>query len=164
MAELLTLQQIAGQLKIPPATVKYYRDHFEEFMPAVNVGRYPKYSAEALDVIRDIRELFQEGLTRDQIKDELARKHAINQEDLTATTTATITQQPLELLNLLQSNSLLLQEQQHTISKQAAIIEQLTQRIVQLQQEKERLYLQAAEAKRKPGRSWLTRLFKKGKH
>lgn len=164
MAKLLTLQQIADQLDIPPATVKYYRDHFQEFMPAVNVGRYPKYSAEALDIIRDIRELFQEGLSRDQVKEELAHKHAVNQENLTTTTTATTAQQPPELLNLLQNNSLLLQEQQQTIKKQAAIIEHLTQQIGRLQQEKDRLYLQESETKNKPGRSWIASLFKKGKH
>jgi len=144
MAELLTLKQIAVRLDLPPATVRYYRDLFSEYLPAVKVGRFPQYGEEALQVISDIRRLYGEGLDRDQVKAELDQNHAVNQgAELAATTTGATAQQ-------LAKQSNLLQEQQVTIAKQAAIIDKLTDQLSREQKVKEQLLLQEIKNRSKP--------------
>jgi len=167
MAELLTLKEIAQRLNIPPATVKYYRDQFSEYMPAVNIGRYPKYSIEALQLIEDIRRLFKEGYNSDQVKAELIKNHAINQEaNLAATTTATTAQQEEKALYLLDKQADLLQEQQATIASQAALIERLNGQLAREQSVKERLLLheltrnkKKTKPKKEKQRPWYKKLF-----
>jgi DNA-binding transcriptional MerR regulator len=164
MAELLTLKQIAVRLDLPPATVRYYRDLFSEYLPAVKVGRFPQYGEEALQVISDIRRLYGEGLDRDQVKAELDQNHAVNQgAELAATTTGATAQQYEKYLYLLAKQSNLLQEQQVTIAKQAAIIDKLTDQLSREQKVKEQLLLQEIKNRSKPEpvkRRW----WQRGKH
>jgi len=165
--ELLTLKQIANRLNLPPATVKYYRDQFSDYMPAVNVGRYPRYGVEVLEIMQDIRRLFGEGFTREQVADHLKQNYAINQTaELTTTATATTIQQPEFLLDLMEKNADLLQEQHSTIANQAALIEKLTEQLNREQRVKEQLLLQEIKRKDKQAepeeekRPW----WKRGKH
>lgn len=96
--ELLTIKEIAQQLDLPPSTVQYYRDNFAEYIPAVKHGRYLKYEAEALEVIRDISEYYKHNETKQGIKERLSLKYALNieqtkQGELAATTTTVQQQQ-----------------------------------------------------------------------
>ncbi len=143
MAELLSLKQIAQRLNIPVSTVSYYRNQFNDFMPAVNVGRYPKYNDEVLEVISEIRRLFGEGYDRQQIEDILKQQFAINQgEELATTTKGTTIQQSDKYLYLLEEYASLLQQQQATIAQQSELIKQLTEQFDREQRIKERLLLQ----------------------
>ncbi len=76
--ELLTLKQIAQQLNIAESTIKGWRDKYPEYMPAVNIGRYPKYEPEALEIFKIIGDGISNGLQRREIAEQLSAKYAIN--------------------------------------------------------------------------------------
>ena len=128
--ELLTLQEIAKRLDMPPSTVRHYKELYSDFMPGVKSGRYMKYEPEAVEVIQTIAEGYKNNLQQQDIREQLQAKFALNIEEnetaLTATTTATTKQQQpnLEQFNLLVD---VIRDQAETIKQQAALIEQLTQ-------------------------------------
>ena len=101
MNELLTIQQIAEKLDMPPSTVRYYKNKFKEFMPEVLVGRYAKFKPEAVEIIETIAAATAATKQQQEIKELLAAKFALNigqSEECeptaaTATTTAATTQQ-----------------------------------------------------------------------
>jgi DNA-binding transcriptional MerR regulator len=92
--ELLTLQDIATKLQLPPSTVRYYRQQYREFMPEVKAGRYSKYQPEAVEIIKFIAAATTATKQQQEIKELLSAKFALNieqndNEQLTATTAAT---------------------------------------------------------------------------
>lgn len=80
MGNLLTMAEIARTLDLPESTVRYYRDRFPEFIPAVGVGRNRRYRPEALDVLRFIADAMKESTPAEGIRKGLATKFAINVE------------------------------------------------------------------------------------
>jgi len=68
---LLTIAEIAQELKLPESTVRYYRDRFADFIPTVGRGRGRKYKPEALEVLRFIAEGLRNDLTALFIRQEL---------------------------------------------------------------------------------------------
>ncbi len=50
----LTIAQIAQALGLPESTVRYYRDHFPDYIPVLGEGRQRRYPAEAVEVFRVI--------------------------------------------------------------------------------------------------------------
>lgn len=80
MGNLLTMADIARTLELPESTVRYYRDRFTEFIPAVGVGRNRRYRPEALDVLRFIADAMKEGMPAEGVRTTLAAKFAINVE------------------------------------------------------------------------------------
>jgi DNA-binding transcriptional MerR regulator len=98
--DLLTLQEIAERLNMPPSTVRYYKDQYQEFMPSVKAGRYPKYEPEAVEIIRFIAAATTANQQQQDIKELLSAKFALNIEEnekgqsvATTTATAATTQQ-----------------------------------------------------------------------
>jgi DNA-binding transcriptional MerR regulator len=99
--DLLTLQEIAERLNMPPSTVRYYKDQYQEFMPSVKAGRYPKYEPEAVEIIRFIAAATTANQQQQDIKELLSAKFALNIEEnekgqsvaATAATAATTQQQ-----------------------------------------------------------------------
>jgi DNA-binding transcriptional MerR regulator len=103
--DLLTLQEIAERLNMPPSTVRYYKDQYQEFMPSVKAGRYPKYEPEAVEIIRFIAAATTANQQQQDIKELLSAKFALNIEEnekgqsvaATAATAATTQQQQTEI-------------------------------------------------------------------
>jgi DNA-binding transcriptional MerR regulator len=101
MADLLTLQEIAARLDMPPSTVRYYRQKYKEFMPEVAAGRYSKFQLEAVEIIKDIAAATAATMQQQEIREMLSAKYPLNIEKIddgnlaatTATTTATTQQQ-----------------------------------------------------------------------
>jgi DNA-binding transcriptional MerR regulator len=101
MADLLTLQEIAARLDMPPSTVRYYRQKYKEFMPEVAAGRYSKFQLEAVEIIKDIAAATAATMQQQEIREMLSAKYALNIDKFgdgkstatTATTTATTQQQ-----------------------------------------------------------------------
>lgn len=58
---LLTIADMARQLQIPEATVRYYRDRFALYVPSVGAGRSRRYPPEALAVLRYVAETLRQG-------------------------------------------------------------------------------------------------------
>lgn len=145
--ELLTIKDIARRLDIAESTIKYYRDKFPEYMPAVKVGRYPKYRPEALEIFQVIAEGYRNNLQQQDIAEKLRAEFAINVEEndtnlVAATAAATSQQQAEKYLSLLENYATLLQQQQKTIYQQSELIKQLTEQFDREQRIKEKLLLQ----------------------
>lgn len=105
--ELLTLNEIAQRLNIPPSTVRYYRNIYKEFMPEVAAGRYVKFQPEAVEIIETISAATAATKQQQEIKELLSAKYALNIEETgdsesvaaTATTTAATKQQQTDIVN-----------------------------------------------------------------
>ncbi len=81
MSDLLTMAEIARQLNLPESTVRYYRDRFPEFVPAVGDGRGRRYRPEALDVLQTIADAMREGTPAEDVAAALARQYPITSID-----------------------------------------------------------------------------------
>ncbi|MBU1611999.1 MAG: MerR family transcriptional regulator [Proteobacteria bacterium] len=69
----ISLREIARQLNIPPSTVVYYKDRFAEHIPSQGgEGRRKRYPADAIEIFRRIREMFNNNWSTEQIEQELA--------------------------------------------------------------------------------------------
>ena len=64
---LFTLRELAQQLNLPESTVRFYRNSFAAFLPAVGDGRRRRYSPEALGLFRFIAESFARNQRREDI-------------------------------------------------------------------------------------------------
>lgn len=64
---LLTLRQLAEELKLPESTVRYYRDAFLDHIPSVGTGRRRRYPPEAAAVLRSIAKSYSAGRSRPEI-------------------------------------------------------------------------------------------------
>ena len=109
--DLLTITGIAQKLGMPESTVRYYRNKFPDFIPAVGEGRKRKYRPEALEVITLIEKMFRENRPVAEIAERLADKFpqniAVEQHPQQTIAMPSHQQQleknnaPLELLNML---------------------------------------------------------------
>jgi DNA-binding transcriptional MerR regulator len=63
-----TLREIARELNLPESTIRYYRDAFEIYIPAVGLGRRRRYPAKALDILRVIADGFARNMAREDIE------------------------------------------------------------------------------------------------
>ena len=68
---LYSLTEIAAELNVAPSTLRYQAKQYEDLLPRREVEgeRWPKYEAEALDILRLIMDKSSEGLSREEIKD-----------------------------------------------------------------------------------------------
>jgi len=103
--ELLTLQEIAERLNMPPSTVRYYKNQYQEFMPGVKAGRFMKYEPEAIEIIKFIAAATAATKQQQDIKELLSAKFALNINDIgkgqsigaTAAAAATVQQQQTDI-------------------------------------------------------------------
>ncbi len=71
--ELLSLREIGRRLNIPPSTVVYYKDRFADFIPPhAGKGRRKKYPSEALTIFKEIRTMFENNWSAEQIEQNLS--------------------------------------------------------------------------------------------
>jgi DNA-binding transcriptional MerR regulator len=64
---LLTLRQLAEELKLPESTVRYYRDAYLDHIPSVGTGRRRRYPPQAVAVLRSIAKAYATGRPRAEI-------------------------------------------------------------------------------------------------
>jgi len=75
MPKSISLREIARRLDIPPSTVVYYKDRFQRFIPHVGgPGRRKTYPPEALELFREIRAMYENNWTAEQIEEHLAAR------------------------------------------------------------------------------------------
>jgi DNA-binding transcriptional MerR regulator len=65
---LLTVRDIARELGLPESTVRYYRDAFAEYLPAVGTGRRRRYPLEAIPLLRVVAEGYAQNRARAEIE------------------------------------------------------------------------------------------------
>jgi DNA-binding transcriptional MerR regulator len=64
---LLTVRDIARELGLPESTVRYYRDAFAEYLPAVGTGRRRRYPLEAIPLLRVVADGYAQNRPRAEI-------------------------------------------------------------------------------------------------
>lgn len=119
---LMTMAEIARQLKIPESTCRYYRDRFIDYIPSVGEGRNRRYQPEAAEVLRTVAECMNRNLTATETEEALSLKFArfIDIEPEPQLTTAAAQQQRSADVLLA-----LIAGQQQAIESIAATLEQL---------------------------------------
>jgi len=65
---LLTVREIARELGLPESTVRYYRDAFAGYLPAVGTGRRRRYPLEAIPLLRVVAEGYAQNWARTEIE------------------------------------------------------------------------------------------------
>ncbi len=71
----LSLREIGRRLGIPPSSVVYYKDRFSTFIPQHNgSGRRTRYPAEALTIFKEIRAMFENNWSAEEIEQTLSDK------------------------------------------------------------------------------------------
>ncbi len=88
--DYLSLREIGRRLNIPPSSLAYYKDKFQQYIPQhAGGGKRVRYPAEALAVFKEIREMFNNNYTTEQIERGLAQRpdasHAFPKEHQTPT-------------------------------------------------------------------------------
>jgi len=73
-AKLYSIAAIAKILDLPESTLHYWKNRFDQYLPATGEGRHKRFQAEALDVFRAIHELLESGLQVSDAKAELSRR------------------------------------------------------------------------------------------
>ncbi|NDV27301.1 MerR family transcriptional regulator [Desulfovibrio sp. JC010] len=74
-SQFLSLREVGRRLGIPPSTVVYYKDKYSKFLPSSgDDGRRQKYSVEAVEIFRRIREMYGMNWSTEQIENELSLK------------------------------------------------------------------------------------------
>lgn len=71
---------MARELRLPESTVRYYRDRYAPWVPAVGEGRGRRYPVEALEVLRVIADLSRAGTPAAAIEDALRARFPLNVE------------------------------------------------------------------------------------
>ncbi|TVM16897.1 MerR family transcriptional regulator [Oceanidesulfovibrio indonesiensis] len=73
--EYMSLREIGRRLNIPPSSVAYYKDRFSRFIPQQGgSGRRTRYPADALPIFKEIRHMFNNNYSAEQVERDLARK------------------------------------------------------------------------------------------
>ena len=66
--------EIARELGLPESTVRYYRDAFAGYLPAVGTGRRRRYPLEAIPLLRVVADGYAQNRARDQDYVELSHE------------------------------------------------------------------------------------------
>lgn len=135
----LTIAEIAQRLGLPESTVRYYRDHFSDYIPVIGEGRQRRYPAEAIEIFQVIAEtLRKDHGSAIEVEETLSRLFPRN-----AMTTAeppqTTTGQQQSLPQLAEQIAVVLRQQQEALetqnallTQQAVAVETLTQELTEL--------------------------------
>ncbi|MFP4392206.1 MAG: MerR family transcriptional regulator [Desulfohalobiaceae bacterium] len=137
--EYLTIKEIARTLEVPESNIRYYRDRFQEFLPAVGQGRKKRYKAQALEVFRYIVQAYQNDLSTEQVAQKLQHKfprHLLPAQELQDEAQPNPdTQQPMSFHSLLQSQASTLESLSQVLLQKDTI----NNEVYKLAQEQQRL-------------------------
>ncbi|MEK4886437.1 MerR family transcriptional regulator [Bacillus sp. FSL W8-0223] len=83
MSEYLTIAELAEQAGIPNSTCRRYLANFEAFFVVKGGSRLKKYEVEAVNVLKRIKQLYDEGKDTNEIRNILANEFplVINHDD-----------------------------------------------------------------------------------
>jgi DNA-binding transcriptional MerR regulator len=135
--EYLTIKEIARRLEVPESNIRYYRDRFQEFLPAVGQGRKKRYKAQALEVFKYIVQAYQNDLSTEQISQKLQQefpRHLLPAQEPQETAQEN-PKQPVQSQGLLQSQARTLER----ISQALLQKDSMNREVYRLEQEQHRL-------------------------
>jgi DNA-binding transcriptional MerR regulator len=72
--DLYTIAEIAARLKLSESTIRYYRDKFIEYVPAIGEGKKRRYRTEAFEALRFIADSLRSGKTAEETQQGLNLK------------------------------------------------------------------------------------------
>ncbi len=72
MTKYYSIANMAQELNLPESTVRYYRDRFKNYVPAVKKGGRKVYEDQALEALRIIAEGLRKGETAATVEDRLS--------------------------------------------------------------------------------------------
>jgi DNA-binding transcriptional MerR regulator len=72
MSKHYSIADIARELSLPESTVRYYRDRFKNYVPAVKKGGRKVYDDRALEALRMAAEGLRKGETAAAVEDQLS--------------------------------------------------------------------------------------------
>lgn len=72
--ELLTLKEISRRLNVPESSIRYYRDRFQDYLPARGEGRKRRYRSDALEIFRTIVQGYKNDRKAEEIKNHLEQQ------------------------------------------------------------------------------------------
>lgn len=130
--ERLTNADIARVLHLPESTVRYYRDHFGDYIPVIGAGRQRRYPAEAVEVFRVIADTLRKdhGSAMD-VEATLSRLFPRNAV-ITAEPQQTTAEQQQSLPQLAEQLTEVLRQQQDALARQHAALAFLTHELADL--------------------------------
>lgn len=73
-----SLNQIARKLNVPASTLRYWKDNTFEFMDYVQKGRAKRYTEQSLQVLTRVKELKEQDMDLDDIKQVLIKEFPLN--------------------------------------------------------------------------------------
>ncbi len=72
MTKYYSIAEMAQELNLPESTVRYYRDRFKNYVPAVKKGGRKVYDDQALEALRIIAENLRKGETAATAEEQLS--------------------------------------------------------------------------------------------
>lgn len=76
--KVYTISEIAKLLKIPESTARYYRDKFNEYIPATGTGRAKRYLPQAMEAMRIIADMMKENVPSENIEAALEDRFGVS--------------------------------------------------------------------------------------
>lgn len=70
---MLTILQIADELKVAESTVRYWRDRYMAYIPVTGKGRQRRYPKESLAAFRYIQEASKQNISQQEIESNLVK-------------------------------------------------------------------------------------------
>lgn len=74
MTELLSIKEISQELGIPQSTLRYYRDLFMDYLPAVGEGKKKRFYPEAVEVFQAIAQGMHKNKSNEDITSDLNQR------------------------------------------------------------------------------------------
>lgn len=85
----LTIKDAAELAGVNENTARYYRDKFDDYIPAIGEGRNRRYAQETVQILRAIKDYYDQGMDADEIR------HNLNEAfGMPVVTTTTALQKP----------------------------------------------------------------------
>ena len=115
---------------MPATTLRGYRDEFDDYLPHEGEGRFRRYSEECIQVLSNIKQMKQNGLSKEEFETALGTR------TITTTTTAATRTPQEELLVQLQQYSQRVNSQLVEITERQEETLKAIQKLQELQAEK----------------------------
>lgn len=96
----ITIKEAADQAGINENTARYYRNKYGEFFPATGVGRHRRYAPETIQILRIIKDCYDDGMDAEGVRDKLNETFGVP----VVTTTTALQQPKRELIGLIGEN------------------------------------------------------------
>ena len=114
MGKYKAVSQLAKAAGLPDSTARRYVENFKEFFDSRQQGRKKLYNEEGAETLKEIAYLYEQGLTTEQTREELARHYSQNIEAETREVATRKNSQGEELQGLAEAVKYMAEQQART--------------------------------------------------